>query len=293
MGNLWEKMSQCCSCLCGCKAQEKLDRVRRKKWAPKLATSLKLTGEAVSSVGSWIPGVGMIGGALKLASGVLDPKPLLSDIRKELEYQLQSMSNDLRALDDELKATKGLVLETFLLALDSRYKRGIERVEAAYKAFLNGANNLEVTLENISYFIFELETEASQCFNLEHIESYLSMSSEFCSLDESKDIFRYIVFVRAKYLQMVVAFYLYKNDIARVEAEFHAFNDFFEEIVAMYLQNLGKSLLFEEKSADTEQKKERYRHKETQTEQKKMLSLQLEGKGIFNQSYHNLNYHIS
>ena len=123
MGNLWGKIRKCCGCLSG--AQEELDRVRRKKWAPKLATSLKVTGEAVSSVGSWIPGVGMIGGALKMASGVLDPKPLLSDIRKELEYQLQSMSNDLRALDDELKATKGLVLESFLLALDSRYKRVI------------------------------------------------------------------------------------------------------------------------------------------------------------------------
>ena len=245
-------MSQCCSCLCGCKAQEKLDRVRRKKWAPKLATSLKVTGEAVSSVGSWIPGVGMIGGALKLASGVLDPKPLLSDIRKELEYQLQSMSNDLRALDDELKATKGLVLETFLLALDSRYKRGIERVEAAYKAFLIGANNLEVTLENISYFIFELETEANNCFNLEHIESYLCMSSMFQSLDTSKDIFRYIVFVRAKYLQMVAAFYIYKNDVARVNAEFIAFNDFFARIKDMYQETFGK-MLFESETEDTEQ----------------------------------------
>ena len=203
------------------------------------------------------------------------------------------MSTDLSDLDAELKSMKGLLLKTFLLAVDARYKQGMERVEAAYQTFLNGANDLKATLQRISSFIFELETEANHCFKLEHIESYLSMSSKFRSLDESKDIFRYIVFVRAKYLQMVVAFYLYKNDVARVEAEFHAFNDFFEEIVAMYLENLGKSLLFEEKSADTEQKKEQHRHQETQTEQKKMLSLQLEGKGMFNQSYHNLNYHIS
>ena len=228
-----------------------------------------------------------------MGSSVLDPKPKLSDIRKELQKSYLSMSTDLRKIDNELIFMKGLVHKAFMLSLDARYKSGFERVESSYKTFLNGAKNLKVTLENISAFIFELETEANHCFNLEHIESYLSMSSELRSLDESKDIFRYIVFVRAKYLQMVVAFYLYKNDIARVEAEFHAFNDFFEEIVAMYLENLGKSLLFEEKSADNEQKKERHRHQETQTEQKEMLSFQLEGKGYFNQSYPNHNYYIS
>ena len=194
----------------------------------------------------------MIGGALKMASGVLDPKPLLSDVRKELENSLLSMSTELRALDEELKSTKGLVLESFLLALDSRYKRGIERVEAAYKAFLKGANNLEVTLENISSFIFELETEAQHCFNLEHIESYLCMSSKYQSLDTSKDIFRYIVFVRAKYLQMVTVFYIYKNDVARVDVEFIAFNDFFARILDIYQETFGK-MLFESEAEDTEQ----------------------------------------
>ena len=212
-----------------------------------------------------------------MGSSVLDPKPQLSDIRNELQKSYLSMSAELRKIDNELKLTKKLVDKTFMLTVDTRYKGGFERVESSYETFLNGAKNLKVTLENISAFIFELETEANHCFKPEHIVSYLSMSSEFCSLDESKDIFRYIVFVRAKYLQMVVAFYLYKNDVARVEAEFHAFNDFFEEIVATYLENFGKSLLFEEKSEDTEQKKEQHRHQETQTDLKKMTSLQFEG----------------
>ena len=137
-----------------------------------------------------------------MGSSVLDPKPLLSDIRKELQKSYLSMSTDLRKIDNELKFMKGIVHRAFMLSLDTRYKGGFERVESSYKTFLNGAKNLKVTLENISAFIFELETEANHCFNLEHIESYLSMSSEFQSLDESKDIFKYIVFVRAKYLQI-------------------------------------------------------------------------------------------
>ena len=47
-------------------AQIKLDEVRSKPWAPPVATALEITGEAVNAVGSWLPGVGMIGGALKM-----------------------------------------------------------------------------------------------------------------------------------------------------------------------------------------------------------------------------------
>ena len=154
------------------------------------------------------------------------------------------MSSDLRDLDAELKSMKGLLLETFLLAVDARYKQGIERVEAAYQTFIKGANNLMATLQRISSFIFELETEANHCFKLEHIESHVLMSSKFRSLDESKEIFRYILLVRAKYLQMVVAYYIYTNDMTRVETEFIEFNDFFKGILAIYQENFGKMLFF-------------------------------------------------
>ena len=49
-------------------AQDKLEEVRHKSWAPPVATALKITGEAVNAVGGWLPGVGMIGGALKMGS---------------------------------------------------------------------------------------------------------------------------------------------------------------------------------------------------------------------------------
>jgi len=126
-------------------------------------------------------------------------------------------------------------------------------VEAAYKTFLDGANNLIDTMENISAFIFELETEANNCFKLEHIKSYLQVSSQFQGLETSRDIFGYIVFVRAKYLQIITAFYMYKNDVARIEAEFVAFNDFFIWIKGIYHEQFGKILLFEEEVADTNQ----------------------------------------
>ena len=192
-----------------------------------------------------------------MASSILDPTPQLSDIRNDLFSELQksftSMAGELKELDNELKSTKGLVQKTFLLAIDARYKQGIERVEAAYKTFLDGAHNLLDTMENISAFIFELETEANNCFKLEHIKSYLQLSSQFQGLDMSRDIFGYIVFVRAKYLQIITAFYMYKNDEARIEAEFVAFNNFFLWIKGIYHEQFGKILLFEKEVADTDQ----------------------------------------
>ena len=88
-----------------------------------------------------------------MGSSVLDPKPLLSDIRKELQKSYLSMSTDLRKIDNELKFMKGLVHKAYMLTVDTRYKSGFERVESSYKTFLNGAKNLKVTLKNITAFI--------------------------------------------------------------------------------------------------------------------------------------------
>ena len=82
------------------------------------------------------------------------------------------------------------------------------------------------------------------------MEDIVKEQTKVQSLDTSKDIFRYIVFVRAKYLQMVAAFYIYKNDIARVDAEFVEFNDFFARILDIYQETFGK-MLFEREAKET------------------------------------------
>ena len=114
--------------------------------------------------------------------------------------------------------------------MDIRYKKGMERVESTYLSFLQGAHNLEGTLEEFSNFMTELQVEANDSFRPENVKSYLRALSEAKGAEVAKNIPAYIMIVRAKYLQMTTAFYIYKNDTIRVEKEFTWFNEFFERL---------------------------------------------------------------
>ena len=63
--------------------KKKLDDVRSKPWAPTVATVMGVTGAVAAAMDPWVPGVGIIGGALKLGSSMLDPNPKLSHLNKQ------------------------------------------------------------------------------------------------------------------------------------------------------------------------------------------------------------------
>jgi hypothetical protein len=47
-----------------------------------VACDLNVTGSIVQGIGNFIPGFGILGGAFKLVSSLLNPQPNLSDLRK-------------------------------------------------------------------------------------------------------------------------------------------------------------------------------------------------------------------
>ena len=265
------------------KAKDKVDKIRRHPKAPTVAAALGVTGSVVNAMGSWVPGVGMVGGALKMGASMLDPDPKLSDlhreadeiktqlessigrshralkealnnvqeeiqstyssaIRAELQSSFESMAGDLNNIEVELTETKDLLLQTYLLTLDMRYKKGMERVESTYQSFLEGAHNLEGTLEEFSNFMTELQVEANDSFRPENVKSYLRALSEAKGAEVAKNIPAYIMIVRAKYLQMTTAFYIYKNDTIRVEKEFTWFNEFFERLRDIHVSIFNEEL---------------------------------------------------
>ena len=72
-----EKIKQTCSYV-----SESLDKVRSKEWAAPVACALNVTGSIVQGIGNFVPGFGILGGAFKLGSNLLNPQPNLSDLRK-------------------------------------------------------------------------------------------------------------------------------------------------------------------------------------------------------------------
>ena len=68
-----------------------IDKIRSKSWSAPAATAMKGTAVVFDALGNFVPGLGYIGGALKLGSSILNPDASLADIKKETELLTQTM----------------------------------------------------------------------------------------------------------------------------------------------------------------------------------------------------------
>ena len=53
---------------------ESLDKVRSSEWSEPVATALTVTGTIINGIGYFLPGLGIVGGAFKMGSNILNPK---------------------------------------------------------------------------------------------------------------------------------------------------------------------------------------------------------------------------
>ena len=53
---------------------DSLDKVRSNEWSEPVATALTVTGTILTGIGHFVPGVGIVGGAFKIGSDILNPK---------------------------------------------------------------------------------------------------------------------------------------------------------------------------------------------------------------------------
>ena len=263
--------------------KDAIDKIRSKPWAAPVGAAMSTTA-SIAECFSWLPGVGIIGGALKIGSSLLNPAPSLSDLSKqvkeiekhmdgssgyvkevlrkqiaEIEHQIENpqpeliqdfdivrkeiqssaivICKDMTKIESDLSEVKNVVRQTYSLVVDSRYKDGIEKVDAAFQNFVKGSHNLEVTFASLANFMFELETHAIQSLNTEKIAAYLKAIKQTEEDAICEQVFQYILVVRAKYLQISSAYYIYKQDAQRVTNEFESFNRDFNELQRVY-QNI-------------------------------------------------------
>ena len=64
---------------------EALVIVRGQTWSEPLGKACAVTGGIVSGLGNFVPGLGIVGGALSLGSKVLNPTASMNDVRREQE----------------------------------------------------------------------------------------------------------------------------------------------------------------------------------------------------------------
>ena len=164
---------------------ESLDKVRSKEWAAPVACALNVTGSIVQGVGNFVPGFGILGGAFKLGSNLLNPQPNLSDLRKSekclrLDIEqlrsksvstvaIESLSKDLERVQAEItnyKESNSELIEDFArLKLDVR-----DQFKNMSREMKNIENDVK-ELKDIVTATFELIVDQRYKEGLESIEA--------------------------------------------------------------------------------------------------------------------------
>ena len=174
-----------------------------------------------------------------MAGKFLDPTAKQSDLesmRSELQSSLTSMSSDLKGIDEGIDTLKGIATETYEMVVDLKYKEGIDLIDSNYDVFLKGLKNYDKAHARFSGFIVELETKASLSFKQQNIRELLSKVAKTRGKAQAKHLATYVFLVRAKYLQIVTAFYLHDNDTERVEGEFSSFNSDVMQLKKLHME---------------------------------------------------------
>ena len=106
-------------------------------------------------------------------------------------------------------------------------------VEAAYSAFVQDG------FEGFDYFAFELRTKAIQSFAPERIKNYLTISLDHQGAEMCKLALEYILLVLGKYLQMLVAYRIHKQELEKVAILFQEFNGQYQMIQEVFQEVTG------------------------------------------------------
>ena len=90
--------------------KEGVTKVRSKPWAEPIGVALGATANICDGLGNFVPGMGFLGGALKMGSCLLNPAPTLEDLQRdqrEIENNLKESSGNIKEiLERELKELK-------------------------------------------------------------------------------------------------------------------------------------------------------------------------------------------
>ena len=81
------------------KGKSKLQEIQRKPWAEPAASALNITGTIINSLGASIPGIGFLGGALKVGSAILNP-----DVKFEDQWKAEdALSSGQKIISEDIR----------------------------------------------------------------------------------------------------------------------------------------------------------------------------------------------
>ena len=90
------------------------------------------------------------------------------------------------------------------------------------------------SFKDFSNFAFELQTDATAKLNPARIREYLEIIRDFSGTEMCTVVFHYVIIVLGKYLQMMVAYHVYNEELDGVTDEFNHFNQNYDKLVSHF-----------------------------------------------------------
>ena len=114
------------------------------------------------------------------------------------------------------------------------------------------AESSTAQFDDFKQYAFELRTIATQNLAPQRIEEYLQIIyKDGGGLAMCNNVMDYIVVVLGKYLQMMVAYYIFKEEPDRVTSQFEHFNEQYAKLVRVFEKVTGRAYKPGQKSVAT------------------------------------------
>ena len=149
--------------------EKSLERVQKKTWAEPLGKTIGYTGKIIKECGSFIPGAGIIGGALSFGSALLNPEPSLQDLKKQLDdlnAGLKMISTDnesIRKVLEESVKKEISILEGKIANPPSEIRCDFETIKLE---MLETMTDIQRNNDCISIEVSSIKDVTSKTFNL-------------------------------------------------------------------------------------------------------------------------------
>jgi len=160
----------------------------------------------------------------KIANPVGEIKVEFAEVRADMKRIFSEVGESSNKMTLEMSKLRDLISRTFQIVVDNRFKDGIETVDSAYNVFLR------IGFKDFQQYAFELQTCADKNLDPQRVKEYLVIIYQEQGFAVTQATMEYILAVTSKYLQMLVAYSIFKEDPDQVADHFEQFNRNFEQM---------------------------------------------------------------
>ena len=129
--------------------QEGLEKIRAKPWAEPLGKGLGIGAKIVTEMGNFLPGAGILGGAMAFGASLLNPEPTIADLQTELQEIKQEMKNSSQS-------------KAVVRALQRQQKELEEKIEKPMGEIKSNFTEIKTDMKNIFKSIEEENAALSE-----------------------------------------------------------------------------------------------------------------------------------